>query len=127
MQWYHPENACRVIKDNGGLDLVDYLLMRGITAALLDILSCNYTGERMHLKMIAESEPVHCDSHMVEDDAGLIEEVDVDAGTVLVNTIILTIFFYFSFFLFANLHGTMPALDISFRTKYPGLIYSKHD
>jgi hypothetical protein len=98
VQWYHPENACRVIKDNGGLDLVDYLLMRGITAALLDILSCNYTGERMHLKMIAESEPVHCDSHMVEDDAGLIEEVDVDAGTVLVNTIILTIFFLFFLF-----------------------------
>ena len=41
----------------------------------------------MYLKFIAESEPVHDDSYinMVEDDAGLIEEVDVDAGTVLVN------------------------------------------
>jgi len=42
--------------------------------------------ERMQLKMIGESEPLHDDSRLAEDDAGLLEPVDVDGyGTVVAN------------------------------------------
>jgi hypothetical protein len=41
-QWYSPEEACRVIKDSGGLALVGDSLIRGIATALLVILSGDY-------------------------------------------------------------------------------------
>ena len=175
VQWYSPEEACRVIQDSGGLALVGDSLMRSLAVALIVILSGNYESatswrtsradpmfmncdcdagfmswtdmmkaqfdiydksgklavkqgdwfrheycrvksmvslimqegkqegnalreirhyepsfcpswERMQLKMIVESEPVHDDSRMAEDDAGLLEPVDVDGyGTVIAN------------------------------------------
>jgi hypothetical protein len=175
VQWYSPEEACRVIKESGGLALVGDSLMMDIAVALLLILSGDYESatswrtsrfdmlfvncdcdagfvsrtnfiklefpildedgkvvvkqgalvrydycrrksigyllmqegkregnalreirhyepsfcpswERMQLKMIGESEPLHDDSHMAEDDAGLLEPIDVDGyGTVIAN------------------------------------------
>ena len=174
VQWYSSEEACRVIKDSGGLALVGDSLMRGLALALLVILSGDYESatswrtsrvdplfvncdcdagfvswtnaiaefpildengkvvvkqgewfrhdycrrksigylltqegkqegnalreirhyepsfcpswERMQLKMIGESEPMYDDSRIAEDDAGLIEPVDVDGyDTIIVN------------------------------------------
>jgi hypothetical protein len=42
VQWYSPEEACRVIKESGGLALVGDSLMRDIAVALLLILSGDY-------------------------------------------------------------------------------------
>ena len=151
MQWYGPEEACKVIQDADGLLLVGDSLMRGIVIALITVLSGDYetatygklqgdtfvypycpiksignlitssklsegtaallkaagqnagvsparglreirhhkpdfcpSWDAVYIKWFPDSEPVQ-DSRMAEDDAGMLQQVDVDAATVVVN------------------------------------------
>ncbi len=61
VQWYSPEEACRVIEGSGGLALVGDSLMRGITVALLVILSGDYESATSWRTSRSDPRFVNCD------------------------------------------------------------------
>ena len=61
VQWYSPEEACRVIKESVGLALVGDSLMRGITVALLVVLSGDYESATSWITSRSDPVFVNCD------------------------------------------------------------------